>query len=215
MDFPASDAPAIEDRATLRDMVEAWAVWRDSGQWDKLLTLWHDDSVMSATWQQSSGAEFVASSRVAWARGVDVQHFLGGTTIELAEDRAVVQTKMVIGQRSVVHDVLVDVRCEGRFYDFFERRAGAWGIVWRQPTYERDRIDTVVPGAALTLDAALLESFPVGYRHLAYLQTQAGMTIKRDMPGRMGAAIEDLYARGAAWLAGKPGHPAADAYRAG
>ena len=204
----------MDDRASLRDMVENWAVWRDSGQWDKLLTLWHDDSVMSATWQQSSGADFVASSRAAWARGVDVQHFLGGTNIELAGERAVVQTKMVIGQRSMVHDVAVDVRCEGRFYDFFERRGGRWGIVWRQPTYERDRMDTVEPGAPLTLDRALLEGFPVGYRHLAYLQTQAGMTIKRDMPGRVGPEIENLYARGAAWLAGKAGHPARESYLA-
>ena len=167
---------------------------------------------MSATWQQSSGAEFVASSRAAWARGVDVQHFLGGTTIDLAGDRAVVQTKMTIGQRSVVHDVLVDVTCEGRFYDFFERRDDRWGIVWRQPTYERDRMDAVAPDATLRLDAALLERFPVGYRYLAYLQTQAGMTIKRDMPGRIGPEVENLYARGAAWLAGKPGHPAAPGY---
>ncbi len=208
------DDAAMRDRAILRDMVESWAVWRDSGQWDKLLTLWHDDSVMSATWQQSSGADFVASSRAAWARGVDVQHMLGGTDVELAGDRAVVQTKMTIAQRSVVHDLPVDVVCEGRFYDFFERRGGRWGIVWRQPTYERDRMDPVVPGAVLVLDQTLLDSFPVGYRHLGYLQTQAGMTIKRDMPGRMGAAVEDLYARGAAWLAGKAGHPATEDYLA-
>lgn len=206
------DDAEFRDRALLRDAVENWAVWRDSGQWDKLLTLWHDDSVMSATWQQSSGAEFVESSRTAWARGVDVQHALGGTSIELAGDRAVVQTKMTIGQRSVVHDLLVDVFCEGRFYDFFERRDARWGIVWRQPTYERDRMDTVVPNAPLHLDQALLESFPVGYRHLAYLQAQAGMTVKRDMPGRMGPEVESLYARGAAWLEGRPGHPAAPDY---
>lgn len=200
------------DRETLRDIVENWAVWRDSGQWDKLMTLWHDDAIMSATWQQSSAAEFVAGSRAAWERGVDVQHFLGGTSIELEGDRAVVQTKMTIGQRSLVHDVLVDVTCEGRFYDFLERRDGQWGIVWRQPIYERDRMDPVAPGTSLRLDTSRLESFPVGYRYLAYLQTEAGMTIKRDMPGRLGPEVDDLYARGAAWLAGKPGHPAGAAF---
>ncbi len=200
------------DRATIRDMVESWAVWRDSGQWDKLLTLWHDDAVMSATWQQSSGADFVAASRAAWARGVDVEHFLGGMTIDLAENRAVAQTKMTIGQRASVHDVVVDVTCEGRFYDFFERRNERWGIVLRQPIYERDRMDSVTPGAALTLDPAILERFPVGYRHLAYLQTVAGMTVKTDMPGRMGAEVDALYRRGRAWLDGVAGHPADPAY---
>lgn len=205
----------LADRAALRDIVESWAVWRDSAQWDRLLTLWHDDGVMAATWQQSSGAEFVAGARAAWARGADVQHLMGGTSIDLAGDRALVQTKMVIGQRGTVHDLLVDVRCEGHFHDFMERRAGRWGIVWRQPTYERDRMDTVEPGAPLRLDRALLEQFPVGYRHLAYLQTQAGMTVKRDMPGRTGPGVEDLRARGAAWLAGRAGHPAGPDYLGG
>ena len=199
---------AAADRATIRDMVESWAVWRDSGQWNKLLTLWHEDAITSATWQQSSGAEFVAASRAAWARGVDVEHFLGGMTIDLAGDRAVAQTKMTIGQRAPVHGVIVDVTCEGRFYDLFERRARGWGIVWRQPIYERDRMDVVEPGAALTLDPALLERFPVGYRHLAYLQTVSGMTIKTDMPGRIGAEVDELYRRGQAWLEGAAGHPA-------
>lgn len=200
------------DRTAIRDLVEGWVVWRDSGQWDRLATCWHDDAVMSATWQQASAIDFMAASRAAWDRGVDVEHFLGGMTIDLVGDRAVVQSKMTIGQRSMVHDTLVDVVCEGRFYDLFERRAGRWAIVWRQPIYERDRMDAVAPGAALVLDPAILDRFPVGYRHLAYLQSAMGMTVKTDMPGRLGPEVEELYRRGAAWLAGVQGHPAANSY---
>ncbi len=200
------------DRAVIRDLVEGWVVWRDSGQWDRLATCWHDDAVMSATWQQASAADFIMASRAAWDRGVDVEHFLGGMTIDLAGDRAIVQTKMTIGQRSLVHGVLVDVVCEGRFYDFVERRAGTWGIVWRQPIYERDRMDAVTPGAALVLDSAVLDRFPVGYRHLAYLQTEMGLTVKTNMPGRTGPDVDELYRRGAAWSAGAAGHPAATEY---
>jgi hypothetical protein len=54
------------------------------------------------------------------------------------------------------------------------------------------------------LDANLLASFPEGYRHLAYLQSQIGYKIKPDMPGLKGEAVERLYASGAGWLAGKP-----------
>jgi hypothetical protein len=46
-------------------------------------------------------------------------------------------------------------------------------------------------------------SFPIGYRHLAYLQADLGFRVKHDMPGLVGAAVEKLYARGAAWLAGQ------------
>ena len=62
----------------------------------------------------------------------------------------------------------------------------AWAIVLRRLLYEKDRIDTVDPSATLTLDPKLLERFPVGYRHLAYLQSGLGFDVKRNMPGLKG-----------------------------
>lgn len=191
-----------EDLLIIRDLVENWVVWRDAGLWDRFRTVWHDDGVMVATWNQSSADEFIAKSRAGFENGVNVHHFLGGTAIDLAGDRAISITKMTITQRAPVHDVLVDVVCTGRFYDFFERRAGRWGLVLRQPIYEKDRMDPVDPAARLELDPAVLESYPKGYRHLAYLQSHSGMDVKRDMPGLCGPAIEALYARGQAWLDG-------------
>ena len=111
---------------------------------------------------------------------------------------------MTISQRAAVDGVLCDVVCTGRFYDFFEKRDERWAILLRQPIYEKDRIDPVDPSATLKLDATLLAEFPEGYRHLAYAQTKIGFTVKRDMPMLRGAAVEQLYADGAAWLAGKP-----------
>jgi hypothetical protein len=95
-----------------------------------------------------------------------------------------------------------DVVCTGRFYDFFERRAGRWGLVLRQPIYERDRLDPVDPATAPQLDRARLERYPVGYRHLAYLQEGIGYDVKRDMPGLDGPQVEQLYADGVTWLEG-------------
>ena len=143
-------------------------------------------------------------SRDGWERGVSILPFLGGGRITVHGERAIAQTKMTIMQRGVVHDVLCDVTCTGRFYDFLERRAGRWAKVLRQPIYEKDRIDPVDPAAAFTLDPSLLAAFPEGYRHLAYQQIQLGFAVKRDMPGLRGAEVERLYARGAAWLADEP-----------
>jgi hypothetical protein len=194
----------IADRRLIAELLQNWVVWRDAGDWERFRTVWHPDGRMMATWTQGTGDEFIAISKEGWAKGVNILHFLGGISIDLAGDRAISQTKMTISQRAVIEGVEVDVLCTGRFYDFLEKRRGSWGIVLRQPIYEKDRMDPVTPGAAPALDRALLESFPVGYRHLAYLQTRIGYAVKRDMPGLQGLDVEALYARGAAWLAGEP-----------
>jgi hypothetical protein len=67
---------------------------------------------------------------------------------------------------------------------------------------EKDRIDPVDPSATLKLDQELLARFPIGYRHLAYLQVGIGYPVKPDMPGLTGPEVEALYARGAEWLRG-------------
>lgn len=54
--------------------------------------------------------------------------------------------------------------CMARAYDLFERRAGRWGLVFREPIYA------------------------MGYRHLAYLQTRLGYAVRRDLPDRKGQA---------------------------
>ena len=193
----------MSDSAAIRELVENWVVWRDAGDWERFRGVWHDDGRMMATWFQGSAEEFIAVSKAGFERGVRILHFLGGTSVDLAGDRAVAQTKMTITQRAAVHDVECDVVCTGRFYDFLERRDGRWGIVLRQPIYEQDRIAPVDPAAQLELDRAKLEAFPVGYRHLAYLQTEAGFAVKADMPGLIGPEVEALYASGAKWLAGE------------
>ena len=72
----------------------------------------------------------------------------------------------------------------------------------RQPIYEKDRLDPLDPSASLRLDPEVLARFPEGYRHLAYLQTKNGFTIKLDLPQLKGPAVEQLYAHGRAWLQG-------------
>jgi len=192
-----------DDRNAIRDIIENWVVWRDAGQWKKFRTLWHDDGVMMATWFQGPVDEFIKRGSEAFDRGGGGGHFLGGVSIEIGGKRAIGQTKMQITNRTPVEGVLCDVACTGRFFDFFENREGRWGMVLRQPIYEKDRIDPVVPGTAPRLDQELLAQFPEGYRHLAYTQTKMGFTVKRDMPGLRGPELDALYARGEAWLAGK------------
>ena len=193
--------PELHDELLIRRLIERWAVWRDAGDWERFATVWHPDGVMMATWFQGPFADFIRVTKEGWDKGVFILHFLGGCTVDLNGERAIAQTKMTISQRAKVDGVLCDVVCTGRFYDFFEKR-GRWGLVLRQPIYERDRLNPVDPSTAPKLDPNLLAQFPEGYRHLAYMQTRIGYTVKRDMPGLDGPEVEALYKRGEKWLSG-------------
>jgi hypothetical protein len=225
MHYVAQVDAALADRLAIRDVVETWANARDSGDWPAFRACWHEDGYMMATWFQGPKEDFIRVSQEGVARGVNILHFTGGCRITLApaapaapagpaggpppvtHPRAIAQTRMTIMQRGEVHGVVCDVACTGRFYDFFEQRDGRWGIVLRQPIYEKDRLNPVEQGVELTLDPELLARFPEGYRYLAYLQVQAGYPVKPDMPGVRGPEVERLYQRGAAWLAGEPVSP--------
>jgi hypothetical protein len=134
---------------------------------------------MMATWFQGTADEFIAVNKEGYARGVRILHFLGGSSIDIEGTRAIAQTKMTISQRAVVDEVLCDVLCTGRFYDF-----------------------PVDPAVVPKLDRDALARFPEGYRHLAYLQSRIGYPIKMDMPGLDGPEVRSLYAAGAEWLTG-------------
>ena len=204
MRSPSTSDPDTERlaRIDIREVVENWVLWRDAGDWERFRGVWHDDGRMNATWFQGSATDFISASRQGWDKGVSILHFLGGHTSDIRGHRAIAQTKMTISQRADVDGVACDVVCTGRFYDLFERRDERWAIVLRQPIYEKDRLDPLDPSARLSLDRSLLAQFPEGYRHLAYLQTRIGYTVKRDMPGLKGPEVEALYARGARWLQG-------------
>jgi hypothetical protein len=193
----------VADKRIIRELVEHWAVWRDARLWDRFRTVWHAEGRMMATWFQGTFEEFIKVNDEGWAKGVRIIHFLGGSSIDVVGDRSIAMTKMTISQRAPVEGVICDVLCTGRFYDFIERRDGRWGLVLRQPIYEKDRLDPVDPAAKLVLDQELLKSFPEGYRHLAYLQSKIGYKVKKDMPGIEGPELDALYARGTRWLNGE------------
>ncbi len=194
----------IIERMEVRELVEKWVMYRDSADWENFRDVWTDDGRMMATWFHGPEEEFIKVSIEGFERGIYILHFLGGSMVDIEGDRAVAQTKMTIAQRGDVQGVECDIVCTGRFYDLIERREGKWGVVLRQPIYERDRMTPLNPGETFTLDPEVLAGYPEGYQHLAYFQQGLGYEVKRDMPGLTGPKVEALYEQGAAWLRGEP-----------
>ena len=195
--MPAIDNDAVE----IRRLIDAWPIWRDGGDWERLAAAWHPGGTMSSTRFHGAASDFVAQTRAGFERGAEVRHVQGGFWCEVRGDRAYSITGMEIRQRAVVHGIEVDACCLGRFVDLLERRHGEWRIVRRQPVYDRDRIDPVTPCERVQLDAELLASFPRAYRHLAYLQHQQGLAINRDLPEARSAAHDALMRQAREWVA--------------
>src|SRR3954465_4150415 len=81
----------MEDKLEIRELIENWAVWRDSLQWDKFRTVWHPEGRMWATWFQGTFEEFIAANKAGYGKGVRIYHFLGGSSIEIGKKRAIAQ----------------------------------------------------------------------------------------------------------------------------
>lgn len=193
---------AMLEKLSIREVIEAWAIARDTGDFKTLRTCFHDDGIMFATWFQGTADEFVGRALTSFSRGNMSSHILGGTAIELAGSRALAQTRLTLAAREQIEGALYDISCIGRFYDLFEKREGRWAIKERRLTYEKDRAEPVIPGETHNFDRALLDSFPPGYQFLAYAQTKRGLAVKKDLPGLRGPEVEALYAHGREWLKG-------------
>ena len=196
-------ASEMLDRLAIREIVDDWTILRDARLWDRWLTLYHEGGGMVTTWGgRTTAQQFAEKAEAGYRRGDRMLHSNGGTSVELAGDRAISQSKMRIMQLGPIEGVPCEVTCIGRNYDFFERRDGRWGLVLRQPIYERDMVFVADPATTTHLEREKLERFPEGYARLAYLQDELGYAIKADMPVLEGPQLEALYAQGREWLAG-------------
>ena len=188
------------EKLTITDVVQSWAMYRDMGDWERLRSTVHADATMTATWYNGSFEGFIEALQASWRKGSRSQHFVGSTVVDLQGTKAVAQTRMSILVRGKLGDQAVDVTSVGRFFDRVEKRQGVWRIAKRCVIYEKDRMDPVSPQALISLEPALLEKFPEGYRHLAYLQTKAGGEVNPNLPTASGPVLDQLLTQADAWL---------------
>jgi hypothetical protein len=187
-------------RLAIAQAVQNWALWRDTGRWDQLRSLYTPDAKVHTTWFVGSAREFIERSIESAKRGPRVQHFIGACSVDLNGDKAIAESRVVLLVRADLEGTEVDVTCYCRFYDRFIRQAGEWRIAERMGIYEKDRIDPVVPGAIVKLDPTALARYPEGYRHLAYVQASGGARITPDLPVPGSDLLLRIYTEGSDWL---------------
>ena len=193
------------ERAAICDVLQSWGLWRDRCEWEALRSLYAPGATMQTTWLDGSATDFVDISQRMSAGAARAQHYIGVPIVEVHGACAVAQTRITILVRGVLDGVAVDATCHGWFVDRLVKSEGRWLIKSRVPFYEKDTLAAVDPGVTLKLDAALLETFPAAYKHMAYVQSAVGAPVNLTLPLPGSAAQDRVLRECGTWLAaGRP-----------
>lgn len=93
----------------------------------------------------------------------------------------------------MIDNVLVDVVCMGRFYDFLEKKEMEDGELFVASRFmKKIGLTQLIHSVKVKLDENILSQYPEGYRHLAYLQIKLGFKVKKGLPGIRGPGVEKL-----------------------
>ena len=196
------------DKFAIAELIQAWGVYRDQGKWNELRGTFTSDGHISVSWFRGPFEQFVERCRANFSAGNSwSRHHLFTPTIKFGNDRAVVETPVIIRVRQKFNGVEVDLTSCSRFLDRVVRHAGGWLIAERAAIYERDRLDPVEPSPAFDALFAAAETahYPEQYRYMAFRIAHAqGRTLASVVYRDGGVETADLYARYSAWLAGGP-----------
>jgi hypothetical protein len=194
------------DKLAIAELIQAWGVYRDQGQWQELRGTFTPDGHISISWFRGPFEQFVERCEASFAAGDTwSRHHLHQPSIKLNGDRAVAETSVIIRVRQKFKDVPVDLTSWSRFLDRVERHSGGWLIAERAAIYERDRLDPVEPSEAyeLLFAAGGAARFPEQYRYMAFrLAHTQGRRLAPVVYRDRGEETAELYARFSAWLSG-------------
>ncbi|MFN3857678.1 MAG: nuclear transport factor 2 family protein [Caulobacter sp.] len=189
------------DKLAVAEVVQTERAARDQGQWERMAACFHPDSVVSISWIETSGPEFVAASQRAFASGMRHLHQMAPTLVTLNGDRALAESGAAILLGGWVRGVEVMVTSHARMHARVERREGVWKIVRLGAVYFEDEMRARIPGETLPLDAARLAAYRPSLRFLSYLLEEGGKTPRADLAGiDRPERVEAFLAAEQAWL---------------
>ncbi len=191
------------DKLAVAEVVQTERAARDQGQWARMAACFHPDSVVSISWIETSGADFVAASEKAFAAGMRHLHQMAPTLVTLNGDRALAESGAAILLGGAVGGVEVMVTSHARMHARVERRDGAWKIARLGAVYFEDAMAARIPGETPVLDAARLAGYRPSLRFLSYLLEEGGKTARADLAGiDRPDLVEAMLSAEQAWLNG-------------
>jgi hypothetical protein len=194
----------LVDESEIRRIRRLWAFARDQGDWDTVASLFHPNAPVSISWYNGNAEGFVENSRRMFGKGkpeTRSKHWFGNDRLTLNGDRALLETDVEVRARDNIDGVLFDFTYEGRFFDRFEKRSGAWKIAQWTCLYDADRVAPVVPG---TIPPAFFDGLEVSgvESRLAYMRFRQQKLSRPSVPVIIGGteAEAKLKEDAANWL---------------
>jgi hypothetical protein len=203
----AVEPTLIADEYEIGRVRRLWATGRDNGEWALAQSCFHPGATVTVSWYSGSVDGFFERAKQMLAArkpGHTSRHSLGNQRIQVNGRRGTCETDALIQARDFLDGHWFDYVSWSRFYDFLEKRDGAWRIARWQTVYDKDRLDPVIPGSvpASFFDGLDLAGARGGF---AFMELRQKRLERAVPPGViMGGSAEEtnLHAEGRAWLAG-------------
>ncbi|MFF8772121.1 nuclear transport factor 2 family protein [Kitasatospora sp. NPDC015120] len=202
-----TDSQVTEPPVTLEDLRVGQLVVRerearDRWWWERMRSHYLPDSVVTLSWFQGTGPDFVTRSRILSESAIPSRHRLGPPSTRIHGDRAIVSLPAAVETYPTVDGVPVVLTAHCRLLYRLRSVDGEWRIAQLDGVYERDEIAPAVPGQQLTIDPAELEGLRAPYRLLAWTTARNGYPVSQDLPADdRPEQVREIYRRAEAWAA--------------
>ena len=201
--MPITDRPARPPRHPRADR-ELGGVARQPASGTDFRTVWHPEGRMMATWFQGTSRSSSRSASEGYdARRAHPRISSAACSIDIKGKRAIAQTKMSISQRARRRRRSATWSAPAASTTSWRSARAAGASCCASRSTRRTASTRSIRPQAPKLDPKLLDRFPEGYRHLAYLQTKIGYKVKTRHAGRRRPASSRRSTRAA-----RPGLPA-------
>ncbi len=198
---------SLLDEREIASVVTGWGSARDQGDWERLRACYHEDGEMHIMWTADSADTFVErlKTRPPTPPGEHQKHQVGPPDIRLVDDRAVSEAHISLYSRLSIDGIWFDFTAWIRFFDLFEKRAGAWRITKRTAIYEKDRMDPVNPSdvPAGYFEGMDISGYPEACKFMCYRHSKHGLHPSPGLATAGSAAEAALRAEGERWLTGE------------
>jgi SnoaL-like domain len=195
----------LVDESEIRRIRRLWAFARDQGDWDTVASLFHPEATVSISWYSGTAAGFVEASRKMFGHTrpeTRSKHWFGNDRLILNGTRATLETDIEVRTRDLIDGLLFDFTYDGRFFDRFEERQGAWKIAQWTCLYDSDRAAPAVPGAIPPgfFDGIELTGVESRVAYMRFRQKKTGRPAAASIVIGGTEAEAELKREAAAWL---------------